>query len=113
MKQKDVIWIKLSVISLSLNDLMFSFACRRSLATLINHRPIGHPRLSIWLIFVDLEVFVMALSDKTNLRRAGGFVASPYDKTLPIQVHETWPGVPRPSRLGPWTGSQEPVHYRL
>ena len=22
----------------------------------------------------------------------GGFVASPYDKTLPIQAHETWSG---------------------
>ena len=38
----------------------------------------------------------------------GGFVASPYDKTLPIQVHETWPGVPRLSCLGLWTGDQEP-----
>ena len=23
----------------------------------------------------------------------GGFVASPFAKTLPIQAHETWPGV--------------------
>ena len=33
----------------------------------------------------------------------GGFVASPYDKTLPIQAHETWSGVPEPSCRGPWT----------
>ena len=38
----------------------------------------------------------------------GGFVALPYDKTLSIQVHETWPGVPGPSCLGLWTGDQEP-----
>ena len=25
---------------------------------------------------------------------------------LPISLHETWPGVPGPSCLGPWTGNQ-------
>ena len=38
-------------------------------------------------------------------------MASPYDKTLPIQLHETWPGVPGPSCLGPWTGNQGPTPY--
>ena len=38
----------------------------------------------------------------------GGFVASPHDKTLPIQVHETYPGFPEPPCLGPWTGNREP-----
>jgi len=42
----------------------------------------------------------------------GCFVASPYDKTLSIQVHETWPGVPEPSCLSPGTGNQEPGLYR-
>ena len=32
----------------------------------------------------------------------------PNDKTLPISLHETWPGVPTPSSLGPWTGNQAP-----
>ena len=36
----------------------------------------------------------------------------PNDKTCSIPLHETWPGVPGPSCLGPWTGNQEPVHYR-
>ena len=29
------------------------------------------------------------------------------DKTLGILRDETWPGVPGPSCLGPWTGNQE------
>ena len=33
-----------------------------------------------------LTLKTRVLSDKTSLRRAGCFVASPYDKTLPIQV---------------------------
>ena len=35
------------------------------------------------------------------------FIASSNDKTLCISLHETWPGVTEPSRLGPWTGNQE------
>jgi hypothetical protein len=38
----------------------------------------------------------------------GGFVALSKDKIPPIPLHKTWPGVPAPSRLGPWTWSQEP-----
>ena len=34
------------------------------------------------------------------------------DKTLPILLHKTWSGVLGPPCLGPWTGNQEPVHYR-
>ena len=49
---------------------------------------------------------------KRALDGAGGFVASPYNKTLSIQVHETWPGVPEPSCLSPGTGNQEPGLYR-
>ena len=30
------------------------------------------------------------------------------DKTLFISLHETWPGVPETSCLGPWIGGQEP-----
>ena len=41
-----------------------------------------------------------------------GFVALPYDEKLYISPHENWPGVPEPSCLGPWTGHQEPRHYR-
>jgi len=45
----------------------------------------------------------------------------PNDKTLPILLHKTWPGVPRLSCLGLWTGDQEPrstdskapTHFRL
>ena len=36
----------------------------------------------------------------------------PNDKTLPIPLHETWPGVPQPPCRSPWTGNQEPRHYR-
>jgi hypothetical protein len=35
-------------------------------------------------------------------------MASSTDKTLPIQVHETWPVVTGPPCPGPWTGNQEP-----
>ena len=38
----------------------------------------------------------------------GSFATSPYHKTLPIQAHETWPGVTAPFCVGPWTGSQGP-----
>ena len=47
---------------------------------------------------------------RLNLLEAGraDFATSSNDKTLPISLHETWPGVPGPSCLGPWTGNQEP-----
>jgi hypothetical protein len=36
----------------------------------------------------------------------------PNDKTFSIPLHETWPVAPEPSCPGPWTGNQEPRHYR-
>ena len=48
------------------------------------------------------------LSEETTLDRQGEFVTMPNDKTLCIPLHETWPEVPEPSRLGPWAGNQEP-----
>ena len=36
----------------------------------------------------------------------------PNDKILPILLHETWPVVPSPSCLGPWTGNQEPTGFQ-
>ena len=47
-----------------------------------------------------------------NRDGAGCFLASPYDKTLPIQVHKTGHAIIARSCLGPWTGGQEPVLYR-
>ena len=43
----------------------------------------------------------------------GGFVASPYDKTLPIQAHETWSGVLKLPCLGPGIKNQGPrsIHH--
>ena len=35
------------------------------------------------------------------------------DKTLSILLQKTWPVVPSPYCLGPWTGNQEPRLYRL
>ena len=35
------------------------------------------------------------------------------DKTFPILLQKTWPVVPSPYCLGPWTGNQEPRLYRL
>jgi len=51
---------------------------------------------------------------RLNLGEVGqaGFVASPYDKTLSIQVHKTGHAIIARSCLGPWTGGQEPRHYR-
>ena len=55
----------------------------------------------------------MLVSDKTNLRRGrAAFVASPYDKTPPIQVHKTGHGVPstilpRPVDRGPRARAHE------
>ncbi len=62
--------------------------------------------------FLDRAALLRRYCQKKLTRDGeGGFVALPYDKTLPIQVDETWPGVSAPSCLSPWPGSQEPVHY--